>query len=231
MGFSSGVDLMSISDRKVEDTEASKRSNIKSLLDRTSDEHRRRHEDDYYCSKDLEKQIVTRCSLLPGCFYYEDADSSQAKALLKLEAVGTFLIRDSSDPKFLYTISVKTKRGPTSIRICYGHGVFSLDSDEQSKCHMPKFQTLLELVDFYIRKSRGKKSEQCRFLDKTGKKDLPIVMLKPKKHSVPSLMHLTRTVVNKALSEFHPKDLTSAVDRLPLPNPLKSYLNEYPYLF
>lgn len=206
-------------------------SHPKSLRESTPLTLIHRNGDDYYCEKDLLVQLETKCVLTHGCFYYPEADSTEAKLLLKPCSVGTFLIRDSSDSKYLYTISVKTRRGPTSIRVFYEHGRFSLDSDERSKSHMPRFQSLLQLLDFYIRKSRGKKSEQCRFLDKTGKKDLPIVMLKPKEHDVPSLKHLTRTLITRSLPATSSSEVPSQVEKLPLPKPLKSYLKDYPYLF
>ncbi|XP_053391671.1 suppressor of cytokine signaling 2-like [Mercenaria mercenaria] len=190
-----------------------------------------RHPDEYYCEKDLYVQIGTRFILHSGCFYHPNIGSTEAKMILKSCPVGTFLVRDSSDSKYLYTISVKTKRGPTSIRICYEHGRFSLDADEKSKSQMPKFSSLLELTDYYIRKSKGKKSEQCRFLDKTGKKDLPIVMSKPKLNEVPSLRHLARTLINRSLPATSSSGISSLVEDLPLPKPLRSYLKDYPFLY
>lgn len=190
-----------------------------------------RHPDQYYCEKDLYLQIGTKFRLYNGCFYYQDIGSSEAKQILKPCPVGTFLVRDSADSKYLYTISVRTKRGPTSIRICYEHGRFSLDAEEKSKNKMPNFSSLLELIDFYIRKSSGKESEQCRFLDKTGRKDLPIVMSKPKLNNVPTLKHLARTVINRSLPAPSSADVASLVDQLPLPKPLRSIIKDYPFLY
>lgn len=191
----------------------------------------RRHSDDYYCEKDLYVQIETMFILSLGCFYYRDTGSALAKQMLKPCAVGTFIVRDSADHKYLYTLSVKTKRGPTSIRICYENGRFSLDADEKSKSQMPKFLSLMELIDFYVRKSMGKKSEQCRFLDKTGKKDLPILLSKPKLHDVPTLKHLTRTRINRSLPVTSSSAIPSVVDHLPLPKPLQSFIKDYPFLY
>ncbi|XP_060588286.1 suppressor of cytokine signaling 2-like [Ruditapes philippinarum] len=196
---------------------------------RTSALHK--HSDTYYCEKDLYVHIGTRYTLYFGCFYHQNIGSTEAKLILKSCPVGTFLVRDSSDSKYLYTISVKTSRGPTSIRIFYERGRFTLDADEKSKRQMPKFTSLLELIDYYIRKSQGKKSEQCRFLDKNGKKDLPIVMSKPKITSVPTLKHLTRTLINRSLPAASSSGVPSLVDDLPLPKPLRSYLKDYPYLY
>lgn len=232
------IDCMAGYDTKYTDTDVSGHTDdVKSrncevcLPDTESTSLMHRHNADYYCNKDLYVQIQTRFVLCDGCFYYSNIGSTEAKTILKPCAVGTFIIRDSSDSKYLYTISVKTKRGPTSIRICYEHGRFSLDSDVKSRSRMPKFSTLLDLVDFYVRKSIGKESEQCRFLDKWGKKDLPIVMSVPKQNDVPSLKHLTRTLVNRCLPATGSSSVRLLIEKLPLPKPLKSYLKDYPYLY
>lgn len=185
--------------------------------------------DAYYCNKDLFLHCKNIEILLCGCFYFSSVGSSEAKQLLKHCAVGTYIVRNSSDPRYLYTISVKTKRGPTSIRVCYEYGHFSLDADERSKNQMPKFETLLHLIDFYVRRSE-KKADQCRFLDKNGKKDLPIVLIEPRRHSAPSLKHLTRTLINRSLPSTKSADLPGMVEKLPLPKPLKNFVNDYPFL-
>lgn len=193
---------------------------------------RRGKEDEYYCEKDLQKTLEACVTLHSGCFYFPDVSSCESKFMLKSCAVGTFFVRDSSDPKYLYTISVKTIRGPTSIRISYEHGRFALDSDEKSKHQIPKFTSILELIDYYIRLSAGKRSEQCRFLDKSGKKDLPIIMSKPKLCSVPSLAHMCRTTIVRNLPAKNSEEVMSNVDELTeYPKTLRSYIKDYPYLY
>lgn len=187
--------------------------------------------DNYYCEKDLRVQIETIYRLFLSYFYYPEIGSLGAKQLLKHCAVGTFIVRDSSDHRYLYTISVKTKRGPTSIRIVYDHGRFYFDSDEKSRQQIPKFPTLLDLIDYYVRLSMGEKSERCRFLDKSGKNELPILMVKPKVNDVSSLKHLTRTLINRSLHATKTDEIQTAVGKLPLPKPLKTYIMEYPYLY
>lgn len=188
--------------------------------------------DDYYCEKDLSKTIETSFTLSQGCFYFPEVSSAEAKHMLKTNSVGTFFVRDSSDSRYLYTVSVKTIRGPTSIRIAYSRGRFALDSDEKSRHQIPKFASLLDLIDYYIRISREKKSEQCRFLDKFGKKELPIIMTEPKRSGVPSLKHLCRTAINRTLPANCAQEVRSAVNELTvLPKPLRNYLKDYPYLY
>ena len=188
--------------------------------------------DAYYCEKDLIKTIESCVTLSYGCYYFPDVSSSESKCMLKACAVGTFFVRDSSDPKYLYTISVRTIRGPTSIRIAYEHGRFALDSDEKSRHQIPKFTSILDLIDYYVRLSAGKKSEQCRFLDRHGKTNLPILMSKPKLSSVPSLKHMCRTTVVRNLPAKNAQEVRSSVDELSmLPKPIRTYLKDYPYLY
>lgn len=193
---------------------------------------RRRKEDEYYCERDLTKTIETISVLCLGCFYFPEVSSAEAKQMLKCCSVGTFFVRDSSDPRYLYTISVKTMRGPTSIRIMYDNGRFALDSDEKSRKKIPKFTSVLDLIDYYMRLTYGKKSEPCRFLDRSGKKDLPIIMSKPKLSSAPSLKHLCRTTINRSFPAKCAEEVRKTVDELTvLPRPLRSYLKDYPYLY
>ncbi|XP_062581013.1 suppressor of cytokine signaling 2-like [Saccostrea cucullata] len=185
----------------------------------------------YYCAKDMVIQISTTCSLLQTGWYYENFSSQEAKSLLRKEPVGTFLIRDSSDPKYLYSLSVKTSRGTTSVRILYHKGQFQLDSDERISAKMPKFDSAVRLVDFYARLTSMGRSYVCRWLESSGRKDLPIVLQKPKSNCVVDLKQLCRLSINRSL----PKTLSRSkvlnyVDKLPVPKPIKNYLKEYPYI-
>ena len=183
----------------------------------------------YFCEKDFYVQIKTRTCLHDSCYYYEGMSSSEAKSVLKVCPVGTFIIRDSSDPNYLYTISVKTRRGPTSIRVLYECGRFCLDADEKSRGSMPTFSSLLELIDYYVRLTAGK-MDQCRFLDRSGRKDLPIILDKPRLTNVPDLKTICRTNINRLLPAKNPVEVRRGIDDLPLPKPLRSYLKDHPFI-
>lgn len=185
--------------------------------------------DTYFCEKDFYVQIKTLTCLHDSCFYYEGMSSSEAKSKLKDCPVGRFIVRSSSDPNHLYTISVKTKRGPTSIRVLYDLGKFSLDADEKSRVSMPSFSAFLELLDYYVRLTAGK-TEQCRFLDRSGRKDLPIILDKPRLAKVPDLKSVCRTNINRLLPAKNPVEVRHHIDDLPLPKPLLSYLKDHPYV-
>lgn len=183
----------------------------------------------YLCDKDYYVQIKTLTCLYDSCFYYDSMLSSEAKSKLMECATGRFLIRQSSDPNHLYTISVKTRRGPTSIRVLYEYGVFCLDADEKSRGSMPTFSSLLELIDYYVRLTAGKK-DHCRFLDRSGRKDLPIILDKPRLSKVPELKSICRTTINRLLPAKNPVEVRKRIGDLPLPKPLLSYLKDHPFI-
>ena len=64
--------------------------------------------------------------------------------------MGTFLVRDSADPRYLYALSIQTERGPTSVRIHYTEGCFRLDADSLLAERLPKFRSVPDLIDFYV---------------------------------------------------------------------------------
>lgn len=47
-----------------------------------------------------------------------------ARTLLKDASVGAFVIRDSGDRNFIFSLSVQTERGPTSVRLHFEEGFF-----------------------------------------------------------------------------------------------------------
>nr|XP_009861817.1 suppressor of cytokine signaling isoform X1 [Ciona intestinalis] len=69
-------------------------------------------------------------STVEECTWYWGGMSGQeAKRKLRGSSPGTFLLRDSADPRYLYSLSLMTKSGPTSIRIVYNNGRFRFDSE------------------------------------------------------------------------------------------------------
>merc|ERR1739847_234185 len=77
------------------------------------------------------------------------------KTLLSDTAPGTFLISDSSDPKYWFSLSMqrgnnvggtgnKENSGPTSIRIHFVNGRFQLDAEDRIRNIMPEFDTIID---------------------------------------------------------------------------------------
>jgi hypothetical protein len=111
-------------------------------------------------------------------YYYPNMTVTEAKEKLRNTEVGTFLVRDSSQPGFIFSLSIKTSRGTTSVRVEYTGGSYRLDSDESDQTKMPKFKSMLKLIQFYMDLSKNDKN-QCVWLEKSGRKDTPVVLSKP----------------------------------------------------
>lgn len=147
--------------------------------------------------------------------------------LLKNTKVGTFLVRDSMDARYLFSLSVQTERGPTSVRLFYANGYFRFDAQPHLEDVMPQFPCVVELVQHYVSQSEQKRNDTLVWVDPKGKWYSSIVLNEPlrKKNTPRSLQHLARLTINRTL---HPSTKIKIVE-LELPMPVKAYLAEYPY--
>ncbi|GAB6020705.1 hypothetical protein CHUAL_003373 [Chamberlinius hualienensis] len=197
---------MSISNQRIATVEGGW-NNVKDISSET---------DDFSCIRDCVMRLED------SGFYYGKLSWSQATKLLKSTEIGTFLVRDSSDPAYLFALSVQTEYGPTSIRIHYANGLFMLDAEkfsEQEQGRIPRFDCVVKLVDYYINYSSDDKG-LCRYvwLDGTGRRGRITIMKKPLFNHVRSLKHLCRVVHNKnpqlsmQLKENYPKHLQRFVE-------------------
>lgn len=81
--------------------------------------------------------------------YYSFFDSSNAR-VLESQPNGTFLIRPSSHPHYLYTISVSEEGTVINVRIrLTDEGLFRLEDGGRSRT-APHFRTLIDLVCYYM---------------------------------------------------------------------------------
>lgn len=185
-------------------------------------------------NQDFQRITRTLELLNQSGYYYEGMSWQKAANLLQNTSVGTFLIRPSSDSKYLFALSVQTDRGPTSVRIHYVQGQFRLDSEDCVTHLMPLFDCVVQLVEYYIQLTRSVKASSCVLVDGSGRRDVPIRLSKPLYHHVHSLQHLCRLRVNRQLVDSCkvPSNQAIATDvrRLDLPNSVKSFLREYPYV-
>ncbi|XP_071492331.1 suppressor of cytokine signaling 2-like [Diadema antillarum] len=186
---------------------------------------------------DLERLINTFSALQMSGWYHGAMTYREAKNKLRNCDNGTFLVRDSSDERYLFTLSVKTPRGTTSVRIEYEDGQFTLDSEESLRRSVPSFDCVIKLLQYYMRVSKEKssldsngngtiksktRSGQLVWLEPSGRKDTEAKIVKPLPATVPSLQHLCRCAINKAVEPRFVNDLG-------IPRPLKKYLRDYPY--
>ncbi|KAJ8360420.1 hypothetical protein SKAU_G00169450 [Synaphobranchus kaupii] len=82
-------------------------------------------------------------------WYWGPITAAEAKQLLSEAEEGTFLLRDSSNPGYLLTLSVKTSLGPTHLRIESSGGTFGFDSLAMARPRLRRFVGAVELVEHY----------------------------------------------------------------------------------
>ncbi|KAJ8373567.1 hypothetical protein SKAU_G00041470 [Synaphobranchus kaupii] len=148
-------------------------------------------------------------------WYWGSLTANEAKEILQDAAEGTFLIRDSSQRDYLFTISAMTSAGPTNLRIEFKEGKFKLDSVVLVKPKLKQFDSVVHLVEHYVLLSR---TSTQSLAPPTGA--VQLLLTTPVYAATPSLQHLCRISINKA---------TRRVQDLPLPNRLKEYLTDYTY--
>lgn len=166
-------------------------------------------------------------------WYWGSITAGEARDALLTKAEGTFLVRDSSHPQYMLALSVKTRCGPTSIRIEYSKGSFWLDSISPGVFHLQAFPDVLSLIQHYtdsdIRSSdsanedsiqRKSNPDSAQFSAKEGGVPLKLKLPLHKPEAFPSLQHVTRLTINRH---------TNCPDQLPLPKPLLHYLQDYPF--
>ncbi|KAM4663084.1 suppressor of cytokine signaling 3 [Discoglossus pictus] len=152
-------------------------------------------------------------------FYWSTVTGSQANLLLSSEPAGTFLIRDSSDRRHFFTLSVKTESGTKNLRIQCEPCGFSLQTDPRSAQPVPRFDCVLKLLRHYMpAKDSGNNTKRAYYIYSGGER-VPLLLCRPLSSCVSSLQHLCRKAVNGHLESFEDKDQ--------LPMPIKDFLQEY----
>ncbi|KAJ1527542.1 hypothetical protein ONE63_007511 [Megalurothrips usitatus] len=189
---------------------------------------------------DLRLLQATTQALKSSGWYYEGFSWQESAATLRNAALGTFLVRDSSDPRFLFSLSVQTDRGPTSVRLLYIAGGFRLDAEPHLAPTMPLFPCVLQLVEHYVA-HRGKRGSSAPssappsrtreqvWVDARGQMYSHILLSAPRRHTVPGLQHLARLAVHRQLKSVTIQERCQRISELELPTTLCRYLEEYPY--
>ena len=166
---------------------------------------------------DLER---TRLELSNCSWYHGNITWLQADQLLENRSEGTFLLRDSQYPGCLYSLSIqRVKLGPTSIRIYFSQGRFRLDSEGAIRNIMPTFPSIVDLVEYYMRRDRLYSNPGDHELDIKTKIELRTPLFK----SPPSLAHMCRLTVNSCMQGGKSRN----IKKLNLPVKLEQYLSTY----
>lgn len=164
-------------------------------------------------------------------WYWGSITASEAKQHLQKMPEGTFLVRDSTHPSYLFTLSVKTNRGPTNVRIEYADSKFRLDSNYLSKPRILAFPDVVSLIQHYVTSCTTESKSEAPYPPPAPlppvQKEVAVAavhlkLLRPlgRRDSIPSLQHLCRLRINRCTTE---------VERLPLPRRMGDYLKQYPF--
>uniref|UniRef100_A0A803JRI9 Cytokine-inducible SH2-containing protein n=1 Tax=Xenopus tropicalis TaxID=8364 RepID=A0A803JRI9_XENTR len=186
-------------------------------------------------SRDPEADLLciarTFCYLRESGWYWGSITATEAKQQLQKMPEGFFLVRDSTHPSYLFTLSVRTNRGPTNVRIEYSDGLFRLDSNCLSKPRILSFPDVVSLVQYYVSfcHSDVNKEPACQTPPvPPSPKEPAAVHLKllhplPRGAQCPSLQHLCRLQINRSLAP------NAELTELPLPRRMVEYLQRYPF--
>ncbi|KAJ0058562.1 hypothetical protein NL108_017067 [Boleophthalmus pectinirostris] len=144
-----------------------------------------------------------------------------AELKLKEKPDGSFLVRDSSDPRYILSLSFRSQSVTHHTRMEHYRGTFSL------WCH-PKFEDRCHSVVEFIERAIAH-SKNGRFLyflrsRVPGLPPTPVQLLYPVSRfsSVKTLQHLCRFCIRQTVRIDHIQDL-------PLPTPLILYLRKFYY--
>jgi hypothetical protein len=185
------------------------------------------------CSTTHEILISNKQELEQCYWYYAKMNWNESSELLQNSQPGTFLVRDSSDQKFLFSLSVQRAEGPTSVRIHFHHNRFSLDAEDSIRHLMPKFESVISLIDHYCSSTaeKDKKKVKEAFIESRGTLEpqisSPISLRFPCFRTPPSLAHFSRLAINRQLAHAQKSQNVDLRKKLNLPTSLVNYLEIY----
>uniref|UniRef100_A0A673J398 Suppressor of cytokine signaling 7 n=1 Tax=Sinocyclocheilus rhinocerous TaxID=307959 RepID=A0A673J398_9TELE len=159
---------------------------------------------------------LERCGWYWGPMNWEDAEMK-----LRGKPDGSFLVRDSSDPRYILSLSFRSQGVTHHTRMEHYRGTFSL------WCH-PKFEdrchSVVEFIERAIMHSKNGKFLYFLRSRVPGLPPTPVQLLYPVSRfsNVKSLQHLCRFCIRQLVRIDH-------IQELPLPKPLIVYLRKFYY--
>lgn len=178
-----------------------------------------------YCHRTTSERHL---SLVRSGWYYGKMSMVQAQELLANKPLGTFLLRDSSDPRYLYSITVQTDKGPTSIRLHFEAGFFKLDAQPHLLSLMPKFTSVNDLIEYYCAKK-----DTHIWVDPKGNLHGGVslrIPLRKGSQNPPSLKNIARLAIHATLQNSTAANTDPTPHkRLDLPEALLTFLDDYPH--
>ncbi|CAL1602377.1 unnamed protein product [Knipowitschia caucasica] len=154
-------------------------------------------------------------------WYWGPMNWGDAEMKLKGKPDGSFLVRDSSDPRYILSLSFRSQGVTHHTRMEHYRGTFSL------WCH-PKFEdrchSVVEFIERAIMHSKNGKFLYFLRSRVPGLPPTPVQLLYPVSRfsNVKSLQHLCRFCIRQIVRIDH-------IRELPLPRPLISYLSKFYY--
>jgi len=207
---------------------------VKTHLDNFKEREKERHKADKR-RKRQEQRVVDLLTvkaalsvLRETCWYWGAITGSRAAELLSQCSPGTFLLRDSSDRRYLFSLSIMTVQGPTSVRLLFSKGCFRLESSGVLSPRSPCIVSLIIRMAYLARNTSASKKTISEEQSTTEifasmsiglpqKRSKPSLLEKPLFVKVPSLAHMSRLAINRY-------NLRHYCDKQSL-----EYVKQYPY--
>jgi len=133
--------------------------------------------------------------LRESCWYWGNISGEKAKEVLKGSSPGTFLLRDSSDQRFLFSMTVMTHQGPTSVRLVFSRGCFRVESSGLISPRSPCVVSLIYRMS-QLSKSKVKPIQENKQVTGDSRNNDGLLK-KPLYSKVPDLKHFARLAVNR----------------------------------
>jgi len=165
-------------------------------------------------SKSKMIDIPSTIKTVKNCdWYWGPICGDAAEQVLQQESDGSFLVRDSSDDRHLFSLTFKLNGSVRHVRIERDQGNFSFGSFTRFKSH-----TIVDFVENAVEHSRS--GRYLFFLNRrlpNGPMRVQLLYPVSRVKKVQSLQHMCRFVILKLVPRDH-------VDQLPVPKRIKDYL-------
>ena len=159
------------------------------------------------------------CKLVKCGWYWGPIDRLEAEEKLMNQPDGAFLVRDSSDERYLLTLSFRSFGRTLHTRIEHCNGVFSFYAQPDTE----GYSSVEDLINHSMNNSYSDVFYYSR-APTPGSPSIPVRLLKPVSRftQVRSLQYLCRFVIRQTTRVDH-------IAQLPLPNRIKGWLRQKQY--
>jgi len=171
-------------------------------------------EEDFNSKSNNKIDFASTIKTVKNCdWYWGPICGDAAEQVLQYEPDGSFLVRDSSDDRHIFSLTFKLNGTVRHVRIEHDQGNFSFGSFTRFKSH-----TIVDFVENAVEHSRS--GRYLFFLNRrlpNGPMRVQLLHPVSRIKKVQSLQHMCRFVILKLVPRDH-------VDQLPVPKRIKEYL-------